>query len=523
MVTAYEQYRQEPGLFPSTSVKEQVNRAKIFFERAKRCLNLTKIPARLKGDVAMEGTLMLKGIFDRIEVPSYDQIPDKDAIYSDQEFFKWTVPNTEIDIVKVESGSQIGEFLFSSETVARLKEFYTKVEKFPYKPGTDGGFYEFYISTPGRLLPIKGLEHLPNWLNVLYWDQTLWQWIGLGICLVIAFWIPYQSLRWNWHRVATLNPPQESWELLLPSVIAIASLTMVDYFFDEILNITGQVLLIALIIHRSIFWLMVALTIFLFGNALAETIIASPRINSESLDASMIRTVFRLLSLIIGTTVLFLGIERVGISLIPILASLGIGGLALALAARPTLENIIAGLILFADRPVKIGEYCRFGDQEGTIVEIGLRSTRILAIDGDLISIPNSQFSELKLANKSRRDRILLQQTIGLRYETTSEQLQLILVKLREMLLGHPKLLEDKSRVRFIKYGDYSLDVEIFVYVDTGKLLEFLTIQEDLLLRVRDIVEKAGTDFAFPSQTTYLSQDRGLNGLNQQQSRATEV
>ncbi len=265
---------------------------------------------------------------------------------------------------------------------------------------------------------------------------------------------------------------------------------------------------------------MVALTIFLFGNALAETIIASPRINPRGLDASAIRTVSRLLSLTVSTTVLILGIERVGISLIPILAGLGIGGLALALAARPTLENIIAGLILFADRPVKVGEYCCFGEKEGTVLEIGLRSTRILAQNGDIVSMPNSHFSELELANKSRRKRILLRQTIGLRYETTSEQLRYVLAKLRSMLLAHPKLLEKRAQVRFMKYGDYSLDVEIFVYVDTGDWFEFRGIQEDVLLRVKDIVEAAGTDFAFPSQTTYISRDRGLD---RERSRAAEA
>ncbi len=392
LMTADDQYLKEPGLFPSTSVKEQVKQAEIFFERAERCLNLSKIPPRLKQDVGMEGTLMLKAIFDRIEVPPYEQIPDAEAVAADEEFSKWTLPNTEINIAKVEEEPRAGEFLFSSETVARLGEFYTKVKTLPYKPDAKGGFYQFYISTPGRLFPLKWVEGLPSWLNAVYWGQTLWQWISLGISLLIAFWIPYRSFRWNWRRVAALEPPQRTWEILLPPVIAIASLASVSYLLDEGINITGQVLVIVLIILRTIFWMVVALTIFLFGNAIAETIIASPRINPKGLDASAIRTVSRLLSLTVGTTVLILGIERVGISLIPILAGLGIGGLALALAAKPTLENIIAGLILFADRPVKVGESCCFGEQEGTVLEIGLRSTRILGQNGDIISLPNSQF-----------------------------------------------------------------------------------------------------------------------------------
>ncbi|MDJ0681141.1 MAG: mechanosensitive ion channel family protein [Xenococcaceae cyanobacterium MO_167.B52] len=520
LMTAYDQYLEEPGLFPSNSVKEQVKQAEIFFERAEGCLNLSEIPPRLEQDVALEGTLLLKEVLDRIEVPTYDQIPDAEAVATDKELSRWILPHTEIDIVKVKSGPQAGKFLFSTETVARLKEFYTKVQQLPSKSSAKAGFYQFYISTPGRLFPLKGLQGLPSWLNSIYWDQTLWQLITLGISLLIAFWIPYRSFRGNWRRIVTLDCPQRTWTMLLPPIITISSLVAVRYVLAQWINITGQLLLTSLIILEIIFWMMVALTIFLFGNALAETIIASPRINPQGLDASMIRTFFSLSGLGISTFVLIVGLEQVGISLIPILAGLGIGGLALALAARPTLENIIAGLILFADRPVKVGEYCCFGEKEGTVLEIGLRSTRILELNGDIISLPNSHFSELELANHSRRDRILLRQTIGLRYETTSEQLRYLLVNLRSMLLAHPKLLQEPAEVRFIKYGDYSLDVEIFAYVDTGNRFEFRGIQEDVLLRVKDIVEASGTDFAFPSQTTYISRD---SGLDQELSRAAEA
>ncbi len=518
-----DQYLKDPGLFPSTEVSEQAKQAEILLYRAKDCLNLSEIPPRLKRDTGLEGTLLLKEVLDRIEVPPYSELPDAEAVAVDSELSRWRIPDTKIDIVKVESGPLAGEFLFSTETVARLEEFYQKVEKLPYKPGAKEGYYQFYLSTPGRLdllLPFKLLQGRPSWLDAVYWDQTLWQWIGLGISLLIAFWIPYRSFRWNWRRVAALDPPQRTWSILLPPIIALASVAAVSYFLDEWLNITGGVLLDLLTTLEIILWMVVALTTFLLGNAMAETIIASPRINPQGLNASLLRMVFRLLGLTIGTTILILGIERVGIFLIPILAGLGIGGLALALAARPTLENMIAGLILLADRPVTVGEYCRFGDQEGTILEVGLRSTRILALNGDIVSMPNSKFSELELVNKTRRDRILLRQTVGLRYETTSEQLRFVLAKLRKMILAHPKLLEEGARVRFVKYGDYSLDVQISVYVDTGKMSEFLGIQEDVLLRVKDIVEAAGTGFAFPSQTTYISRD---SGLDRERGSAAEV
>ena len=522
LIESYDQYRKEPGLFPSNSVNEKFEQADLLFIRAEQCLNVIKIPSRLKRDTAIEASLLLKEILDRIEVPPYTEIPDAEAVAADKELSRWTLPKTEIHIVKVEEGTRAGEFLFSPETVARLRKFYHSVKNLPYKPGATEGFYQSYLESPGMRFPLKCLQYLPSWLNNRYWGQALWQWISVGISLLIAFWISYSTFRWNWSRVDALEPLQRTWSRLLPPIIILASVAAIMYFLDNWLSITGEVLLILLAILEIIFWIMVALAIFLLGNAVAESIIVSvsPRIKSQGLDASMIRTVSRLLSLIVGTTILILRIEQVGISLTPILASLGIGGLALAVAAKPTLENIIAGVILFIDKPVRVGERCCFGDQEGYIQEIGLRSTRILGLKGYLISIPNSQFSDLELTNKSRSDRILLRQTIGLRYETTAKQLRFVLAKLRSMLLAHPKLLEEPLIVRFVKYGDYSLDVEIFVYVDTGNIPEFLGIQEDVLLRIKDIVEEAGTGFAFPSQTAYLSRDSGLDG---ERSRAAEA
>ena len=522
LMAAHEQSQQDSELFYSDSVSKQITEGKIIFWRAQYCLDLNKVPRRLKKDAGIEGTLLLKEILDRIQLPSYDQIPDAEAV-ENQGLSRWTIPGTEINIVKVEEGPKTGQFLFSPNTVKRLKEFYKRVEQLPYKANATEGFYQFYISTPASLTP-SNLDPLflalPSWLHTRYWEQTLWQWIMLWISFLITFAIIYTSLRWNLRRAAALVPPQQTWFRLLPPIIALACLGALKNFIDKWINITGELLLILSISLEIIWWILIFLTLILLGNALAETIIVSPKINSKGLDAGAIRLVFRLSTLTIGIVVLILGLEGVGIALSPVLAGLGIGGAALALAARPTLENIFGGLTLFADKSVKVGERCCFGDKDGYVKSIGLRSTRILAMNGDLISIPNSKFSELELVNKSRRDRTLLSQTIGLRCETTSEQLRFVLVKLRKMIIAHPKLLEDKSRVRFVNFGDYSLDVEIFVYADTGNLLEFLGIQEDVLLRIMDIVKAAGTDLAFPSQTTYFSRD---SGLDSEQIRTAEA
>jgi hypothetical protein len=195
----------------------------------------------------------------------------------------------------------------------------------------------------------------------------------------------------------------------------------------------------------------------------------------------------------------------------PMIASLGVGGLAIALAVRPTLENVVGGFILFADKPVRVGDFCRFGNNIGTVEEIGLRSTRIRSLERTTITVPNAEFSQIQLENYAKRDLRLLKTVLQLRYETTPEQMRYILAKLRELLFGHPMVTPEPARVRFIDFGAYSKDVEIFAYLNCQDQDTFLAIKEDILLRVGDIVQEGGSGFAFPSQTTYFSRDGGVD------------
>jgi MscS family membrane protein len=211
-------------------------------------------------------------------------------------------------------------------------------------------------------------------------------------------------------------------------------------------------------------------------------------------------------------------LDTFGFNVTALVAGLGVGGVAVALAAQKTIENLFGGMTLYADRPVRVGDFCRFGDQVGTVEEIGLRSTRIRTLGRTLVSVPNAQFSTMHLENYTARDQILIHTTIGLRYETTPEQLRWVLVEIRRLLYAHARVTPDPARIRFVGFGAYSLDLEIFAYVDTPDWNEFLGIREDLFLRIMDAVEEAGTGFAFPSSTVYLGQDEAPSA-----ERAQEV
>ncbi|HJT89774.1 MAG TPA: mechanosensitive ion channel family protein, partial [Bryobacteraceae bacterium] len=186
-----------------------------------------------------------------------------------------------------------------------------------------------------------------------------------------------------------------------------------------------------------------------------------------------------------------------------ILAGLGVGGLAVALAAQKTIENLFGGISVIGDRPVLVGDACRFGNQTGTVMHIGLRSTRIRTDDRTIISVPNSQFSSMPLENLSRRDKIWFHPTLNLRRDTTSEQLLEVLSSVGEILKAHPKVETGNLPVRFVGVGPYSLNVEVVAYIKTADADEFLALQQDLLLKMLQAVEKAGTALAVPVQESF--------------------
>ncbi len=200
-------------------------------------------------------------------------------------------------------------------------------------------------------------------------------------------------------------------------------------------------------------------------------------------------------------------LDKFGVSVTALVAGLGVGGIAVALAAQKTIENLFGGVTLYGDRPVRVGDFCKFGDKIGTVEEIGIRSTRVRTLDRTVVTIPNAEFSNLQLENFAQRDRMRLFATIGVRYETTPDQLRYILVQVRKLLYAHERVTAEPARIRFVGFGAYSLDLELFAYVDTEDWNEFLGIREDIFLRIMDIVESSGTGFAFPSQTLYLGKD----------------
>ncbi len=529
---------------PPTMTREEAReietRADNLLRRAAATIDLSEVPSALRQDVAVEAVLELKEIIDRMHPPPSDSIPDIEMVAAARrgvfgsfahgsDPLRWTLPNTEIDIVEVAEGDRQGSFLFSAGTLRNLDAYYEAVRDLPYRPvgfeavekgylspGLSPGFYDYYITTPGYLIPeayllTAWLDDLPDWLKAPYGEQTLWQWLALILtvsALAAASYVVFRIFR---RLQARLTPPLGHWLMVILPLLIAGVVVVVRDFLDHDINLTGATLSVIVALSRTIILIMVAWAVWNAFKALAETIIATPRVGEGGIDASLLRIIARLLGFVTGVWIVLSGLQALGADIVPLLAGLGVGGLAVALAVRPTLENLIGGLILYFDKPVRVGDFCSFGGQTGTVETIGLRSTAIRGLDRTLISVPNAKFADMEIINWARCDRMLITATLGLRYETEDDQLRYVLVKIREMLHAHPKIDRETVRVRFAGYGASSLDVAVRIYALTRDWNEFHAIREDVFFRIKAIVTASGTGFAFPSQTLYLGRDDGLD------------
>lgn len=497
---------QKDGVFYSPEDIAQGNYAEELLEQAIRTINLSDIPEANRSRVGLERALMLKEILERIPLPERDAIPDQNAVTTgDKKLQRWEIPGTEIAIVRGIKERYIDEYLFSPETVHRIPQFFAEVKQLPpVDPAMQSqyNFYDYYTSTPGRILPPKWSLWLPDWSkDELYLDQTLWQWIALGVTLLILLSISTYLIRW-YLRVSH-NENHTIIDLVIPLIISLL-LWGAHYLIGDVFNITSDIFVLISFLLNSLTFIAASWFTYTFINWIAEKIWEKQEISANTIDASLIRTLLRLVAVVGAATVIYFGAQSLGVPIAPLLAGFGALGLAIGIGAQEYFKNVVGGLTLFLDRPVRVGELCEFEDIRGRVEEIGLRSTRIRTLENLLVIVPNSHFSTANITNISRIPSWILKSQIGLRYETTREQLQTIMEELRQYLEEAAWI--ERYRVNFSSLGDYSLDISIKATVATPNKEEFLKHQETFLLKTMQIVEAAGTDFAFPSQTLYLEQ-----------------
>ncbi len=341
-----------------------------------------------------------------------------------------------------------------------------------------------------------------------------WQVLGLVLSLV-GGWLVAIVLSWLGNRAAQLIPNR------FPDGIArffrlpfrfFLFILIAEYFISHL----GLSLKLRVLLHSSGIDFIAWLALLLGGITLVRDYNIQ-RLRSLGQDnfAALLRPLSTMLKVVLIIIVGLIWADTAGYNMSTVLAGLGVGSVAVALAAQKTLENLIGAITLYSARPVSPGDFCRFGDVIGTVEEIGLRSTAIRTLDRTVVHVPNSVLSSVDIENFSARDRIRFYRNARVLVQS-ADQARVILAEIRQVLYSHPMVYPDTVSVRLDDIGEAAVQMRLDAGVKTTDFQEYLAVAEDLNLRFIEIIERAGAALSGPGQLRIL-RDGGQPGQEHNQ------
>lgn len=457
---------------------------------AAQTLDLSDVAPESRRTVGLDAVLLLNEILKRIDVPDISEVPLNVESGPNSDQPSWTLPGTEIRMVGLPDANGSLRYKFSSDTVERLPEFYDRVRYLPQRTGSEIDFYRTFTLGPGLSAPIElysYLTRLPPAFLRDYAGQAAWQWLAFGSLTLILFGASAILLLRVFGRSARGSHLPRAIALL----VVVLLLWAYEWVNDEMINTTGQLQAAIEVTVLVLKGATLASLVILIFSSLARMVQTVPGSRRAGLDASLLRLAIRVVGIILAGFILATVATRLGMPLYGVVASLGVGGLALALAVRPTLENFIGGLILYADRPVAVGEMCKFGGVQGTVEAIGLRSTKIRAIDRTLITVQNSDFAEMSITNFSRRDGNQLQFEFDMRPDAGGSHLLQTINEVAAKLRDDHRIQKDSVRVLLREMPTDALRLEVQAQSLIANWTDFLDMRQELLLALREMLKKS--------------------------------
>jgi MscS family membrane protein len=408
-----------------------------------------------------------------------------------------TVGGTTADMILVRVDDPVAGkiWLISRESLESIPQLYALLET--EKPTEASRIRSVLLSGP----VILGMSSM-QWLGWLLSIPVAWSLAWLSTFLLSAPRRAWCKLRKHPFRTVWDTPLG----MPLRCMIAILLHGFLVYLLEPpILYRTYYVRLLAALMAACFGWLSSRLSDQGFDRALNRT-------RAHSRGGESILILFQRMNHIgILIIALLVALAFLGLNVTTALAGLGIGGLAVALAAQKTLENLIGGISLLLDRAIQVGDFCKIGDRVGTVADIGLRSLKLRTLDQNLLVVPNGVLAQMQFENMKNRPKLLLQQTFALRIETQVEQLRFVLDGVEKMLNEDPAVESGSSRLRVTNFAGAAFELELFAFVKTGDFGKFTGIRQEIILKIVGIVEAAGTRFAAPTRLTYQAKDPGFD------------
>jgi len=297
--------------------------------------------------------------------------------------------------------------------------------------------------------------------------------------------------KYDYRVVVNLEKPLKFTFLTIGFYILVSLL----YLNNKVVNLT----LVSMAIF-SFFWIVIAILEGLQGmiyQTLAQV--------SKELSSELARFIIRIIKIVIWVMAISSILSIWGVNVTALIASLGIGGLAFALAAKDAAANLFGSIAIMVDNSIKVGDWVKVDNIEGIVEDIGMRTTKIRTFYKSLVAIPNSIVANSHIENFSRRDIRRIKASIGVTYDTSVGQIQNIIKDIKNMLKSHNGISqEDIMLVNFNNFGDSAQEILVYTFTNTANWQEYLDIKEDIYYKIKEIVSKYGSSFAFPSESIYI-------------------
>lgn len=469
---------------------------------AVRTLNLSGVNQITRVQTGKDAAIYLKEVIDRVIVINYDYIPTAEDARLKTMGYRWRLKSTEITIRRVESGDRKGEYLFTGDTVARARGWYERVKHLPYQarlspPERGAGYRKPLIE-----------ESIPKWMNDVYLGLAVWQWLGIVVAVFLGLFIKV-ILHYFTGLLARLVQKSESkWDDQVIDALKkpIGYLGAVGFWFltVHILRFEGTVLNAFTIFLKVFFSLVLIWMIYRLAGVLTLYLQDLAARTESTLDDQLVPLLNRTLKILIVIAGVLIAIQNLGVNVMSVLAGLGIGGLAIAMAAKDTVANFFGSLMILFDRPFQVGDWIIVGAAEGTVEEIGFRSTRIRTFYNSVISVPNSEVANVKIDNMGMREYRRVYSKIGVTYDTPPEKLEAFMEGIKNIIKANPYTRKDYFHVVFSDYGDSSLNIMLYFFLRVPTWNDELVERQNVYLEIKRLAVELGIEFAFPTRTLHV-------------------
>ena len=464
-------------------------------------LDLSEFPVFIREEKGKEAAIFLKELIDRIILIDFKKIPDETQMkQSDQK--RWRLKDSEIIIHEITQGTRQSEYLFSSKTVKRAKTFYKRVKHLPYLKGSgQGAVYQ----APWFF------QELPEWSLDSAFGLPYWKWIALLVILITSFLLKILlpklvsrilfSSKWkkwaNWNSIAEIKIDTPlGW--MGASLFALVSFHFLDLDGRLLFTLTSFAQL-------TLSYGLILLT-YRFTDLMVNRLQRLAHHAEFPLDdhlMPLIRKLAKASVIILGTLI---AIQNLGFNVLSLLAGLGLGGLAFALAAKDTCANLFGSIMIFMDQPFRIGDWIQVEGIDGTVEDIGFRSTRLRTFHNSVVSIPNALMANVSIDNMGARNHRRIKTVLGIHYDTPPEKIESFVEGIKNIILANPQAVHDNFHVVFQGYGNSALEILVYCFLDVENWSRELVVKQNLFLEIYRLAETLKIEFAYPTQTLFIHQ-----------------